>query len=206
MVPEIWSATDIIFCHLGLFLAFSLPKNLENLNFEKMKKTPGDIIILHKYIKDHDHMLYHSWDMALDRYNFYFSFWAIFYPFIPQQPKRSKLKKKKKKKKNNAWRYHYFTYMYQKLWLNDVQFLRYGARRTDGQKKWQIDMGTPPKKFSDSVSNEVVKKTVQQIIYKSKQFREKIPDKTTWICINQDNTVNKVWRKKMEMLTKNIRC
>ena len=82
------------FCHLGLFLAFSLPKNLENLNFEKMKKTPGDIIILHKYIKDHDHMLYHSWDMALDRYNFYFSFWAIFYPFIPQQPKRSKLKKK----------------------------------------------------------------------------------------------------------------
>ena len=96
--------------------------------------------------------------------------------------------------------------MYQKLWLDDVQFLRYGPRRTDGQKKWQIDMGTPPKKFSDSVSNEVVKKTVQQIIYKSKQFREKIPDKTTWICINQDNTVNKVWRKKMEMLTKNIRC
>ena len=98
MVPEIWSATDIIFCHLGLFLAFSLPKNLENLNFEKMKKTPGDIIILHKYNKDHDHMLYHSWDMALDRYNFYFSVWAIFYPFIPQQPKRSKLKKKKRKK------------------------------------------------------------------------------------------------------------
>ena len=40
-------------------------------------------------------------------------------------------------------------------------------------------MGTPPKKFSDSVSTEVVKKTVQQIKYKSKQFREKIPDKTT---------------------------
>ena len=99
MVPEIWSATDIIFCHLGLFLAFSLPKNLENQNFEKMKKKPRDIIILHKYIKDHDHMLYHSWDMALDRYNFYFSFWAIFYPFIPQQPKRSKLEKKKKRKK-----------------------------------------------------------------------------------------------------------
>ena len=37
---------------------------------------------------------------------------------------------------------------------------------------------------------------MQQIKYKSKQFREKIPDKTTWICINQDNTVNKVWREK----------
>ena len=134
MVSEIWSATDIIFCHLGLFLAFSLPKNLENQNFEKMKKTPGDIIILHKYIKDHDHMLYHSWDMALDRCNFYFSFWAIFYPFIPQHPKRSKLKKKKEK--NNAWRYHHFTYTYQKLWLDVVQFLIYGERQMDGHKMW----------------------------------------------------------------------
>ena len=134
---------------------------------------------------------------------FIFHFGLFFTLLSPSSPKDQNLKKKKEK--NNAWRYHYFTYMYQKLWLDDVQFLRYGPRRTDGQKKWQIDMGTPPKKFSDSVSNEVVKKTVQQIKYKSKQFREKIPDKTTWICINQDNTVNKVWREKMEMLTKNIR-
>ena len=29
-------------------------------NFEKMKKTSGDIIILHKCTKNHDHMLYCS--------------------------------------------------------------------------------------------------------------------------------------------------
>ena len=48
---------------------------------KKMKKTPGDIIILHKCTKNHDHRLYCSWDMASDRCNCYFSFWAIFCPF-----------------------------------------------------------------------------------------------------------------------------
>ena len=28
------------------------------LGKEKMKKTPGDIIILHQYTKNHDHMLH----------------------------------------------------------------------------------------------------------------------------------------------------
>ena len=37
--------------------------------------------------------------------------------------------------------------MYQKLWLDDVQFLRYGARQTDGRKKWHIEVGVPPKKI-----------------------------------------------------------
>ena len=50
MIPEIWSSTDRIFSHFGPFFAFLLPspypKNSENQNFEKMEKTPGDIIIL----------------------------------------------------------------------------------------------------------------------------------------------------------------
>ena len=58
MVPEIWSATDVIFCHFGLFFALlpppppishpPPPNNPENQKFEKMKKMPGDIIISHK--------------------------------------------------------------------------------------------------------------------------------------------------------------
>ena len=56
------------------------------------KKMPGDIIILHKCTKSHDHMLYCSWEVAHDSCNFQFSFWAIFCPF---QPKKSKLKKNK---------------------------------------------------------------------------------------------------------------
>ena len=54
-----------------------------NVNFTKMKETPGDIIILHKCTKNHDHMLYCSWDMARDGCTCYFSFWAIFCPFAP---------------------------------------------------------------------------------------------------------------------------
>ena len=80
--------------------------------------------------------------MARDGCN-YFSLWAIFYPFTlpPKSPKNRNLKKKKK----NAWRYHHFTYLYQKLWSDDVQFLRYGAQRMDGLKKWHIEVGAPPK-------------------------------------------------------------
>ena len=47
MVPELWSATDRIFCHSGLFfLPFYPLMDPENQNFEKMKKPPDDIIIL----------------------------------------------------------------------------------------------------------------------------------------------------------------
>ena len=37
MVPEIWRATDRIFCHFGPFLPFNPPNKPENQNFEKMK-------------------------------------------------------------------------------------------------------------------------------------------------------------------------
>ena len=47
MVPEIWSAAEIIFCHSGLFFAFYPPMDPENKIFKKkMEKTPEDIIIL----------------------------------------------------------------------------------------------------------------------------------------------------------------
>ena len=59
MVPEMWSTTDIIFCHFGPFLHFYPTNNLKNQNFENKKKTPGDII-LQKSTKNHDHMLYSS--------------------------------------------------------------------------------------------------------------------------------------------------
>ena len=62
-----------------------------------MKKTPGDIIILHKCTKNHDHMLYCFWDMVSDRCNCYFSFWAIFCPFTPLTTQKIKILKKWKK-------------------------------------------------------------------------------------------------------------
>ena len=71
--------------------------------FEKMKKKPGDIIILHKCAQNYDQMMYGSWDMVHDECIF-FSFWAIFCPFTPLTAWKIKILKKWKK----AWRYHHF--------------------------------------------------------------------------------------------------
>ena len=85
-----------MFLILGYFLPFYPPNNPKNQNFEKMKKTPGDIIILHKCTKNYDQMMYSSWDMVRDRCN-YFSFWAIFCPFTPLTAWKIKILKKWKK-------------------------------------------------------------------------------------------------------------
>ena len=75
------------------FLPFYPPNSPKNQNFEKMIKTSGDIIILHKCTKNYDQMMYGSWDMVCDRCN-YFSFWAIFCPFTPLTAQKIKILKK----------------------------------------------------------------------------------------------------------------
>ena len=78
------------------FLPFYPPNSPKNQNFEKMKKMPGDII-LHKCTKNYDQMMYGSWDMVRDRYNCYFSFWAIFCTFTSLTAQKIKILKKWKK-------------------------------------------------------------------------------------------------------------
>ena len=86
--------------------------------------------------------------MVRDRCNCYFSFWAISCPFTSLTAQKIKISKKQQQRnKKDTWRYH-FTHLYQKLWLDDVRFLRYGAWQTDGQKKWHIEVGALPKKKS----------------------------------------------------------
>ena len=60
----------------------------KNRNIKKILKTPGDIIILYKCTKNHDHKLYCSWDMAHGGCNVcYFPCWTISYPFtLPPPP------------------------------------------------------------------------------------------------------------------------
>ena len=70
------------FFNLGHILPFYPTNNPKNQNFEKMKKNPGDIIILHKCSKNRDHKLYSSWYMKCSRQNF-LSFWVLFCPFTP---------------------------------------------------------------------------------------------------------------------------
>ena len=67
----------------------------KNKHFKKLKKCPGDIIILHRCAKNYDQTMYRSWDMVRDRYICYFSFWAIFWPFTPLTAQKIKILKKK---------------------------------------------------------------------------------------------------------------
>ena len=52
--------TDVIIFHFGLFFALYPPNSPKNENFKKMKKKPGDVIILHNCTKNDDHMVYYS--------------------------------------------------------------------------------------------------------------------------------------------------
>ena len=116
---------------MSFFLPFYPPNSPK-----KEKKTPGDIIILQNCTKNHSHMLNCSRDMVRDGCNCYFSFWAIFCYFTTLTGRKINIWKKKRK---NARRYHHFTHGYQKLWSNDLRFLRYGVWQTDGQMDGQMD-------------------------------------------------------------------
>ena len=82
-----------IFCHFGPLFALLTPNNQKNQNFEKMKKTPGGIIILHIHTINDNHMMYGSSDVEQDRQNF-LSFVAIFCPFTPLTTRKTKILKK----------------------------------------------------------------------------------------------------------------
>ena len=61
MVPEIVSTTDRSFYHFRpLFALLPPPNNLKNENFQKMKKTPTDITILHMCTINDNHIMYGS--------------------------------------------------------------------------------------------------------------------------------------------------
>ena len=62
---------------LDHFLPFYPPNNPKNQNFEKLERTPGDIIILHMCTINDDQMIYGYWDIEPDR------FFCHFRPFLP---------------------------------------------------------------------------------------------------------------------------
>ena len=97
MVPEIPSTTDKnFFVIMDHFLPFYPPSNLKNQNFEKMKKIPRDIIILHMCTINDSHMMYGSWDMECNRQNF-FVILDHFLHFYPPTIQKFKILKKWKK-------------------------------------------------------------------------------------------------------------
>ena len=79
MVHEIWSTIDRIVLILNHFLPFYPSMDQESQNFEKMKRTPWDIIILHMCTINDNH------DVWFLRYGAqrteYLPFWIIFCHF-----------------------------------------------------------------------------------------------------------------------------
>ena len=80
------------FVILGHFLPFEPRNNTKNHNLGKMKKKPGDIIILHFCITNDDHMMYGFWDMELDRQ--IFSHFGLFFALLTRKIKILKKWKK----------------------------------------------------------------------------------------------------------------
>ena len=80
------------------FLSFWVifcPSTPENQNFEKLKKTTWDVIILHMSTINDNHMMYGSWNMECKTLNL-LSVWIIFCPFTPLTIQKITILKKKK--------------------------------------------------------------------------------------------------------------
>ena len=98
------------FVILGHFLPFYLSPimipNIKSSKKKKMKKMPGDIILiyLHVYLKWRSYDIWFLRYGACDRQNFLL-FWTVFCPFTPLTTQKIKLLKKWK-----AWRYYHFTH------------------------------------------------------------------------------------------------
>ena len=111
---------------MGYFLPFYPPNCLKNQNFEKIKKKPADIIILHKCTKNYDQMMYDSWDMVRDRCN-YFSFWVIFCPFTPLTAQKINILKKWKKTPRDIIILYMCTKNYDQIMNSSLDMVRDGC-------------------------------------------------------------------------------
>ena len=77
--------------HFGSFFTLSVPTTWK-IKILKLKKPPGDIIILHICTINHNHLMYGSWDMEHGKQNF-LSFMTVFCHFTPYGPRKLKFKK-----------------------------------------------------------------------------------------------------------------
>ena len=82
----------MFFLIYGHFLPFDPPNNPKIQNFEKIKKTPGDIIILNE-----NHMMYGSWNIKSVTDIIFYHFELFFCPFTPLTAQKIKILKKMKK-------------------------------------------------------------------------------------------------------------
>ena len=119
-VPEIQSETDKIFCHFGPFFTILSPNNMENQNFEKIKKYL-EMSSFYKWVPKITIiwcMLPEIWsvtDIILCHFGPFFAFLPNYWP--------QKLKFGKNIKK--SWRYYPFKHVHLKWRSCDVWSLRH---------------------------------------------------------------------------------
>ena len=118
--------------HRQNFLSFwaifcpSIPLTTRKIKILKLKKMPGDIIILHICTINDNHMMYGSWDKECNK-QIFLSFWTIFCLSSPYGPRKSKFWRNEQ----HTRRYYHFTNAYHKWQLYDVWLLRYEMQQTE---------------------------------------------------------------------------
>ena len=135
MIPEIWSATNRMFCHFGLLFALYPLSSQKNENFKNLNKKGLEISTFYTCIPKIMIICYTVPEIWCDGCNCYFSFWDIFCPFTPLTAQKMKISKKWKKKKTPG----------DVIILPKIMIM-VCDRRTDRRKKWHIEVGVPPKK------------------------------------------------------------
>ena len=121
MIPEIWSRIDILSFSAIVCSFTPITQKIKNLKKWKKNKKKKNTWSYHHFTSLPKIICYvpKIWCMA----DVIVSFWAIFCPFTPLTAKKIKLFKNKK----STWRYHHFTQVYQKPWLNAILFLRWST-------------------------------------------------------------------------------
>ena len=110
-----------LFCHFGPYFALLPLKQPEKWKFHKNEKRTWRYCLLHKCTKIMIICYAVSEIWHVTHVIFIFHFGLLFALLSPHtSPKNQNYKKWKK----TLWRYHHFTDVYQKLWLDDVWFLR----------------------------------------------------------------------------------
>ena len=174
-------------CYFSFWDIFTFyPPNIpKNENFKKMKKREKKHLEVSSFTQVHQK----SWSYAILFLGYgVWQIWSIFCPFSPLTSPKMKILKKESNKRI-PWRYD-FTHVYLKLRLDDVQFLRYGARRTDTRKKWHIEVGAPTKKsifptecnslWDEKKKNFKPNSLIQTLIYRWNIHCSKIYQREDW--------------------------
>ena len=111
-VPEIWRVTDVIIFNLGHFFPFYPLNTSKHPNFTKMNRKQLEILSCYTSVPKIIIICYtvpEIWCVTNVIVTFHFGLFFAILP--PYHPKKSKSQKNEK----NAWRYHHFTNVHQKL-------------------------------------------------------------------------------------------